>query len=243
MALAMGLATYAGAQVPEGEDLEGLINFSYSLDSGFGGYSVSGRSVQVVKIPLSHTLRKPGPETWGLKLTFPIGFGVHEFKAVLDEGVRPLDTLRTITFVPGFEFEIPIGADSALKPFGELGFVRETSRSGSTAPIWSVGVRSLTATRNGSTTVSVGTGLEWSGIDGRDGLDTEDLGLFEMGVEVKLPTGASIKGKQLDWSAYVVVRQFLTDLTFERVGATPVEIDGQIETLSAPNGSSVTEQQ
>ena len=218
----------AGARAADESDAIDLVNFAYTADSGFGGYSLSGRSVQVYRIPFSYTLRSLQEHARGIRLTLPVSFGFHNLKAVVEDEVLPLDRLRTVTFVPGLEIQLPMGSQTVLKPFVEGGFGRETEGSGATVYLYSAGVKSLTTRRLEGVTVGVGTNVEWNGVSAERG-GSDDFGAIEMGVEALFPLRAALAGRRLDLGPYVILRYFYSDVVFDRIGAPAIEIDGQVE--------------
>jgi hypothetical protein len=205
-----------------------LVNFAHVAKVGFGGFTLSGRSVQVVRIPFSWTLKPLEDNPWGLRLTLPISFGVHDLNATVDGELMPLDRLRTLTFEPGVELLVPVGSETVFKPFVEGGFGRETETSGTTVYLYSAGFRSLTTREVDRLDVSVGTKLEWNGVTGEEG-GSDDYGAIEVGFESIHPLPASLAGRQLDLGPYVIFRYFYSDLVFERLGAPAIAIEGQIE--------------
>lgn len=217
----------AGAQPGDRPDAV-QAQFAYLADSGFGGFSVSGRSVQVYRIPFSYPLRPLEERRWGLKLTLPVSFGVHNLKAIVGEEVQPLERLRTMTFVPGVELQLPVGGEILIKPFAEAGFGRETEASGATVYLYSAGVKTLTTRRRDGIAVSLGTNVEWNGVSGEEG-EADDFGLIEVGVEAQHPLPMSLSGRRMNVGPYVTLRYFCSDLVFERIGGPAIGIDGQVE--------------
>lgn len=204
------------------------MNYAYVADSGFGGFSISGRSVQVYRIPFSYTLRSLDEHPRGLKLTLPVSFGFHDLKATIDDELRPIERLRTLTFVPGLELHLPVGRQTVLKPFVEAGFGRETEVSGTTVYLYSAGLKTLTTQPLDGVTVGIGTNVEWNGVSAEDG-DSDDFGVAELGAEWLYPLPASVAGRRLDLGPYLILRYFYSDLVFERLDAPAIEIDAQAE--------------
>jgi hypothetical protein len=62
--LSLGRAGELQAQLATIPDPSELINYAYSIDSGFGGFDVSGRSVQVYRLPISVSLRPLERNHW-----------------------------------------------------------------------------------------------------------------------------------------------------------------------------------
>ncbi len=211
-------------------DPDELINYAYVLDSGLGSFSVSGRSVQTYRIPISYTLRSIVEHPWGLKLTFPVSFGFHDLRAVIagDDALRA--NLRTVVVTPGVEFQFPAGRAWLLKPFAEVGFGKEISAGGDRVLVYSTGVRALLERPRGRYTCSFGAGAKRNGVSGIDGnRSTDELGIVEAGVDFRFPLGVDIAGRPLDASVFLVGRRFVSSLVFEQIGQPPIEIESQYE--------------
>ncbi len=235
-ALVLALLSFAApgtprAEIPPVQDLDPseLINYPYDLDSGLGSFSVSGRSVHVYRIPFSYTLRGLAAHPWGLKLTLPVSLGFHDLKAVLegDEGVRK--SLRTLTFVPGVEFQLPTGRGWLLKPFAEVGFGKEFAAGGEWVLIYATGTRALLKWPRGRFIWSFGAGVQWNGMSGIDRKFADDYGRVEAGVDFRFPLNVRLAEFSLDSSVYLLGRRFVSDLVFERIGRQPIEIENQYE--------------
>jgi len=119
LVLAVAGTLPAAGQAEEEEDLP--INFVFATQLGTGIYNVGGQTVQVYRIPISHTIRKLDNHPWGLKLKFPITFGFADFsfEELIDTGLP--DHVETISLVPGLEFHVPIGKSWTLMPYVEGG--------------------------------------------------------------------------------------------------------------------------
>lgn len=217
------------AQSPADPDPSELVGYTYALDSGLGGFDVSGRSVQAYRIPIAYGLRSVEDHPWGVKLTFPVSFGIHDLRGVV-EGEEPLrESFRTITFVPGVEFQIPLGGDWLLKPFAEAGFGKETSSGGEAVAIYAVGVKTLLERQRGRNVWSFATGLEWNGASGFDAETSEEVSLIEAGVDFRYQLGTAFGGRRFDSSVFFIARHFLSGLVFERLGQQPIELREQFE--------------
>jgi hypothetical protein len=156
-----------------------------------------------------------------------MSFGVHDLRGVLDGEERFRQSFRTVTFVPGVEFQLPV-ADWIVKPFAEAGYGKETSAGGEGVLIYSAGARALHERPSGRTLWSFGAGAEWNGVSGAESDIADEYRLVEAGVEFRYPLGGSFQGKPLDSSVYGMVRRF-SDLVFPRIGRGPIEIESQFE--------------
>ena len=129
------------AQTRTVEDDQDLINWYYAATFGTGIYTAGDRTVGVLKIPVSRTLRKSSDDQWGLRLILPVTIGVYDFSfdSVVEDGLP--DRLNTLSFVPGLEFEKRIVPRWLLKPYASAGAGWELGGDES-AVIYDVGLRS-----------------------------------------------------------------------------------------------------
>lgn len=200
------------AQDAGAENDEALVNYPFTLGTGWDAFHVEGRSVQLVRLPIAYRLRSLDKgDGWGLKLTLPVSFGVHEIK-VTEMGSEATRRLRTMTVVPGAELGIPVGERWTLKPFGELG-VGKDFEGGDVAAIYSAGLKSLGTWPVKDLTLSFGNSLGYSGSTTFDGRPSQGFTTLELGLDALRPLGPTLWGRDVDASAYLIVRRFF-DLDF-----------------------------
>lgn len=209
-----------GAAAQSDED---LVNYPYTLGAGFDAFHVEGRSVQLYRLPFSYRLRSlEKADPWGLKLSLPISFGFHDFKFTDVFGNEVTKKLETVSVVPGVEFEIPLRGNWVLKPFGELGTGKDLA-GGELAFIYSAGLKSLGVWPRKGYTLSLGSGLDYSGSTTYDGELSQGFTTLEVGLDVLRPLGFSIKGREVDASVYLIARRFF-DLEFAQLEGDPVDV-------------------
>jgi len=140
-ALWVGIASGIHCQEARPDDDRLLVNWAFP-EAALNPFDLSGRAFEVYRIPISKRLRSVDDHPWGLKLTFPVSFGLHEIKSdtIFDQPFK--ETLATVTLVPGVEFQLPISRVWTLHPFAEAGAGHDFSRN-QWAFIYSSGVRSL----------------------------------------------------------------------------------------------------
>jgi hypothetical protein len=78
---------------------EELVNWYYAATFGTGIYTSGDRTVAVLQLPLSYTLREPEEDRWGLRITLPVsvGFYDYDFNDIFNEGLP--ERLGTLSFV------------------------------------------------------------------------------------------------------------------------------------------------
>ena len=208
-------------------DPETLVNYSYA-SSGTAFFNVVGQSVQVVRLPISYTLRPLDEHPWGLKLRFPVSFGVHEISAMAPSGGQLQENLATVSALAGVEFQFPVGARWTLKPFAELGAGKDLD-GGKVAVIYSTGLDALLQVKRKKTLFRVGAGLDYDGATLTGGGPSSGYTTLETGLDVRFPVKRPLGKHQVDWSVYAIRRRFVKALTFSQLDGPPVELRNQNE--------------
>jgi hypothetical protein len=149
-------------------------NYAFATQVGSGIYTVSGRTLQVYRLPLSYTFRKSEEGRAGWRLTFPMTLGFYTFdrEDVLSSNLG--ENVATFSLVPGVEFLLPVREHWLLKPFAEAGYVWDRD-GGADAAICSAGLRSRFDLKGGGFDMVLGNGLTYALVDpsgsaGRDGM-------------------------------------------------------------------------
>jgi hypothetical protein len=132
----------ARAQVALTRSEQTLVNFGFATQLGSGVYTVSGRTLQIYRLPFGYTLKAATESAVGVKLTLPVTLGFYDFKLrdVAEAGLpRHIDAL---SFVPGVTFSIPVRPGWRLEPFIEAG-VSKAGDAQADAYVYAGGLRSL----------------------------------------------------------------------------------------------------
>jgi hypothetical protein len=137
-------AAAAQAQQSRGilvDDPQDLINWYYAATFGTGVYTAGDRTVTVLQVPFSRTLRSLDERNYGLRLKVPVtlGFYDYEFDDVLG-GDLP-GAVATASIMPGLEWEMPLSRRWTIKPYFSAGVGQELNGHES-ALIYDVGVKS-----------------------------------------------------------------------------------------------------
>jgi len=115
--------TAIGAQelLRSDSDLDLLLNHGYLgafFDPGIAGYETDGRSVRVLNVPVTFTVRDWKERGWGVRLRLAGVLGVENVDGV---GDIPDARLGSFALIPGIEVPIPLSPRSLLRPFFDLG--------------------------------------------------------------------------------------------------------------------------
>jgi hypothetical protein len=180
-------------------------NYAFATQVGSGIYTVSGRTLQVYRLPLSYAFRDSEEGRAGFRLTFPMAFGFYNFdpedvlSSSLDEDVA------TFSLVPGTEVLVPVSPHWLLKPFAEAGYV--WARGGDAdAAIYSAGLRSRFDCKGGGFDMAVGTGLNYALVD-PPGSGRDAMVALEAAFTASHPFGQGAQA-QADYEPYFVGRVY-----------------------------------
>jgi len=138
--LIVALVPAAGAQELLSGDEQNLANAGFATQLGSGVYSVSGRTLQIYRLPFDYTLRDAGPSHTGIELTLPVTLGFFDFELrdVADQGLPT--SIDSVSFVPGLRFRRELQRNWHLEPYAEAGVARAGDID---ATVYSAGLTSL----------------------------------------------------------------------------------------------------
>lgn len=193
---------------------DAFINFAFASRMGSGVYDISGRTIQVYRIPIAVGLvRDTDERPLGLDLIAPITLGFYDFEPrdVLDEGVPSHSDAYSIT--PGVRLTWIVKPRWTLAPFAQAGPVRETATD-STSAVYTVGVRSEARLPPGKVDWEVRNELVWSGMAESGDRLADSFGEFKGGVELWHDMPAAIGGAQLRMGWFAVGYYYWTRAEF-----------------------------
>lgn len=230
----------AAAQVQgqeEVDDPENLLHYSYSTLLGTGWYKVGDRRVAVLEAPFAWRLFDATDESpVGIRLLLPLAIGFNNFSSE-DPIPDDSDDISTISFIPGIEFEIPIGEKWLLRPYGQLGFGTDIDSS-ENATIYSGGLKAryeftpLTIDQPG---ITIGSKLVAAGYSPENG-NNDELGLAAFGFDVRFPLDWRI-GKRWTWAGLSVYgNYYFTEAEFENFVEDPEKVRSEVTVAVALGG-------
>jgi hypothetical protein len=204
-----------------------LANHAYTNDVGFGGYSVGEETVSTLRLPISHRMRSIEENDWGVRLKFPISFGVYnfDFPDIVD-GISS-DRLKTLAFVPAVEFLVPLNERWTLKPYQDLGLGKDFE-GGDLFLLSTTGLKGIYVHPWRAVTFTFGPGVRYSLSHSSSGLNNDDFAAVEVGLDTRYPLGFAIGDHEVDSSVYVIARHFFRTLVFQQPGGS-IEIERQFE--------------
>jgi hypothetical protein len=105
-------------------DEQNVVNFAFATQLGSGVYSVSGRTLQIYRLPFSLTLNSASDSEIGVVLTLPVTFGFYDFELQdVAGGDIPTD-VDALSFVPGLALVFELQPGWQLEPYVEAGLSR-----------------------------------------------------------------------------------------------------------------------
>src|SRR5512134_3864622 len=111
----------AHAQSPLTREEQTFIDFGFATQLGSGVYTMSGRTLQVYRLPFGYEPDHADDARVRVRLTFPVTFGLLDFKPVdvIDTGLP--ESLDSLSFVPGVAVDVTLRPGWQLEPFVEAG--------------------------------------------------------------------------------------------------------------------------
>jgi hypothetical protein len=105
LSLSLLAATAAAAPTPLSSSEQAVLNFGFATQLGSGIYSLSGRTLQVYRLPFGYALSHGDEALIKVRLTLPFTIGFLDFKPqdVVETGLP--EQLDSFSFVPGLELD------------------------------------------------------------------------------------------------------------------------------------------
>ena len=203
---------------------EQLINYAFATQLGSGVYDVSGRTLQIYRVPFSYSFSEPAPDRPGVRLTLPVTLGLLDFEPrdVLETGLP--DSFDSLSFVPGIELDFALSRRWHFLPFGEYGRAWDLG-SDVDAEVYSFGAH---ATGLWSTdwfhSLRVDIGVTYTAVEPEQPVHKDDVLLVEIGLEGLDALAVSVAGYALDWGPYALVQAFV-DAAEEPLDRAPQSAD------------------
>jgi hypothetical protein len=183
-----------------------LAHFAFASQLGSGVYSVSGRTIQIYRLPIGWQLAEPEGRRPGLRLKLPVTIGLYDFKArdVIDTGLP--DQLDTLTAAVGAEFDFPVG-EWHLLPYVEAGRAWDAGGDADAA-LYSASVHARREWSREEHLWRFSTGVVYAGVALEGANNDADLLKLEAGFESRRLVGFDIAGKPVEGGAYVLAEWY-----------------------------------
>jgi hypothetical protein len=222
-AMSLQSAGLPGQVPPIEAEPEGVENYPYTQDIGFGGYDAGQQQVANLKIPGSLLLRSPEEHRWGVRLRFPVSLGIYGLTL---EGFLEnfdADSVRAVTIVPGAEFLIPLSKRWMLKPIQDLG-VGKDFEGGDWIFLTATEIQGVYTNPWKNLVFTFGSSVKYSLSQSSSGIYDDDFARLEVGLDTLIPFGLDIGSRRVDFSLYVIGRHYFRELVFAQVLEDPLVI-------------------
>ncbi len=195
------------AVTPLSQSEQAVINFGFATQLGSGIYDVSGRTLQIYRLPFGYTIPSGGESRFSTRLTLPLTLGFLDFKPrdVLDSGLP--ERIDSLSFVPGIAVTATVSDDWVLEPFAEAGMARDRS-SELDQRVYALGLRSRYAIGAGAADWELYNEIVHVVVEQSISHSTDDFTRFRAGLTARSALDASVAGWQPDVLGYGFVELF-----------------------------------
>lgn len=181
-------------------------NFAFATQLGSGLYEVSGRDVQIYRLPFAWRVSS-GDEYPEIRILFPITFGFFDFEPgdLLDEGLP--SGFDTLSFTPGIEIGMNLGKGWTLWPAAQIGRVWE-GEGAVDSVIGIVELRALKESRRANGLRQFQARLGYTRVDFDEQPQSGDLLFLELAGEARRDIAWRPLEIDLDVGAYALLQWF-----------------------------------
>lgn len=216
-ACTLSAAALGASCVASGEDIDGVANYAYSVFVGTGRYAIQDRVIYVFRAPLAMNIRDIDLEAdrnVGVRLLAPFAIGVTDYEKLEDFPELVVESLQTISIVPGVEVPIALSDHWRVAPFAQAGAGMDV-KSDSRSFIWGAGVR-LRGEYGEASRWKVGGEFLWAGNDPNKDDPTTRFSRWGLGAEYKIPTKMMVADRYISWHIRAIQWYFTDAVDFEK---------------------------
>jgi hypothetical protein len=205
--LLIGASVAAQAAAPLTRNEQTVINFGFATQLGSGVYSLSGRTLQVYKLPFNHGFPAAADARVKVRITLPVTIGFIDFKPrdVIDNGLP--QGLDSLSIVPGLEFDVAMRDGWLLQPFIEAGVARDRTNE-LDQRVYAAGLRSYFVMGRSKADWQLYNELIHVVVEQQSPDSTDDFTRFRTGVTARRPFDVDGVGRRADFVAYGFVDLF-----------------------------------
>jgi len=186
-------------------DEQNLANFAFATQLGSGIYSISGRTLQIFRLPFSHTLKSTDDSGFGVELTLPVTFGFYDFELQdTAEGDIPTQ-VDALSFVPGLTLVYEVQPGWTLKPYLEAGIARARDVDAD-SNVYSGGLRSLYEFDGQGFDWLLRNDLTFAGVDLRGAEGSNRFARLQTVVTARRPF---VEGSNIDYLVYALNEYYI----------------------------------
>jgi hypothetical protein len=207
LSLSLLAAAAVAAPSPLSSGEQAVLNFGFATQLGSGIYSLSGRTLQVYRLPFGYTVPREDDAPVQVRLTLPFTIGFLDFEPhdVVDTGLP--QQVDSYSFVPGVEFDYAVNEHWALQPFAEAGIARDRNAEVDQR-VYSLGLRSRYDVERGPVAWQaygevVQVVVEQASFD-----QTDDFTRVRLGLTAQRPFVPAAPGRRADFLVYGFAESF-----------------------------------
>ena len=206
LAVAGPLRAGAAETQPLSDGEAQVAHFAFASQLGSGVYSVSGRTIQIYRLPVGWQLIEPVDGRPGLRLKLPVTVGLYDFEArdVIESGLP--DQLDTLTAAVGAELDFPVG-EWHLLPYLEAGRAWDAGGDAD-ATLYSAAFHARREWQRAAHLWRFSAGVVYAGVDLDGAGNDTDLLKLEAGFESRRPVGFDIAGTAAEVGAYMLLEWY-----------------------------------
>jgi hypothetical protein len=201
------IAVLATAPVPAAHaqsllsgDEQNVVNFAFATQLGSGVYSVSGRTLQIYRLPFHRELKPATGSGMGVALTLPVTFGFYDFELQdVADGDIPTN-VDAVSFVPGLTFVFRLRAGWLLEPYVEAGLSKARGAEADST-VYSGGLVSLYESGGRGFDWQLRNDLGYAGVELRGGGGSDHFTRFQT---VLTARRSFARGSSLDYLVYAL---------------------------------------
>jgi hypothetical protein len=225
---------YPGPAAAQDQDAGNVFHWAYAPAFGTGAYRIEGEETVVISFKPKIQVRQQVEKKIGIKLSLPLSFGLQTLKLddIFEEDLP--EQFTTASFVPGVEFDIPIGRRWQVRPFGNIGW-GASFRAEESAWIYFGGAKSRFQHDLGNARLGFLAELLWSGYSPTPGKE-DDFSRYMLGLEVDYPLGTlKFRNQQLLIRPHLLYYRYFNDLEFlvPNEGDRILSLDEEVEVAVA----------
>jgi hypothetical protein len=207
LSLAMLAAKAAAAPAPLNSSEQAVLNFGFATQLGSGIYSLSGRTLQVYRLPFGYTLPREDDAPLKVRLTLPLTIGFLDFKPqdVADTGLP--EQLDSFSFVPGVEFDYALDEHWTVQPFAEAGIARDRNTEVDQR-VYSLGLRGRYDVERGPVAWQAYGEIVHVAVEQVSFDRTDDFTRLRLGLTARRPFASARPGRRPDFLVYGFTESF-----------------------------------
>lgn len=184
------------------------MDFGFATQLGSGVYTMSGRTLQLYRLPFSYEFDHAPDARVRARLTLPVTFGFLDFKPIDVVATGLPESLDSLGFVPGLALEILLSPAWRVEPFVEAGVARDRTNE-LDERIQAAGVRSWHDISRGDVAWQLHEELIYVGVEQRSLDYTDDFTRLRLGTTARRPFDAAGEGRRADYLLYAFADFFL----------------------------------